>query len=258
MMIGIVVPALVGLAGGAVLPLPVYRLSVPWREPEAGEPASPTRDGCTVCRQELAPGVPGWLSFGTRCRRCAARLGPPTWLLALLGGLGAAGLGWRIGPHPVLVPYLFGLLLGLLLGIVDGLSQRLPDVLVYPGIAVSVALFAAVALLDRNGGAFLRALAAAGALFGVYLLMAVLPGAAIGGGDLGLAALLGLYLGWLGWPVVVLGAALPWLLQAAVALLVLARGRAGAKTMIAFGPSMLVGAYLVLVVLPGIVALLSG
>jgi leader peptidase (prepilin peptidase) / N-methyltransferase len=249
MMIGAVVAAAIfGLAGGAVLPIPAYRLSVPWAE---GQRPNPTRDACTNCGQALPSGVPGWLRFGAHCPRCAARLGPSTWLLALLGGAGAAGLAWRIGPSLALLPYLFGLLLGLLLGTVDRLAQRLPDVLVYPGIVVTVALFGAVALAHREFGDLGRVLAAGCVLFGVYLLLALLPGAAIGGGDLGLAGLLGLYLGWMGWPVVVLGAALPWLLQAGVSLVVLARRRAGVRTMLAFGPAMLAGAYLVLVVLPG-------
>jgi leader peptidase (prepilin peptidase)/N-methyltransferase len=174
------------------------------------------------------------------------RLGPPTWLLAALGGLGAAGLAWRIGPAPELVAYLFGLLWGLLLGAVDWLSQRLPDVLVYPGIGVTVVLFAGVALIEREFTAFGRALAAGVVLFALYLLLALLPGA-VGGGDRGLAAFAGLFLGWIGWPVVVLGAALPWLLQGVASAAVLVRRRAGAKTMLAFGPAMLVGAYVVVV-----------
>jgi leader peptidase (prepilin peptidase)/N-methyltransferase len=216
----------------------------------SGERGSPTHDRCAICGQGFAAGVPGWVSIRARCGHCAARLGPPAWLLALIAGAGAAGLGWRIGPHPDLLPYLFGLLIGMLLGTVDVASQRLPDIVVYPGIAVSIALFGLVAIVERDLGALARAAAAAVAMFGVYLVLAVLPGAAIGGGDLGLAALLGLYLGWRGWPVVVLGAAVPWLLQAVIALVAVARGRAGATTMLAFGPSMLVGAYLVLVALP--------
>jgi leader peptidase (prepilin peptidase)/N-methyltransferase len=190
------------------------------------------------------------LRLGAHCPHCAARLGPPTWLLALLGGAGAAGLAWSIGPVAELVPYLFGVLLGLLLGTVDHLSQRLPDVLVHPGIAVTITLFGVVALVNREFAAFGRAVAAACVLFAVYLLLALLPGAAIGGGDLGLAGLLGLYLGWSGWPVVVMGASLPWLLQAGVALIMLARRGAGAKTMLPFGPAMLAGAYLVLALPP--------
>jgi leader peptidase (prepilin peptidase) / N-methyltransferase len=237
----LLIAAAIGLVGGAALPLPVYRLAVPWA---AGEARRPVREACGSCRQR----VPGWLRLGGRCPGCAVRLGPPTWLLAALGGLGAAGLAWRIGPHAELVPYLFGVLAGLLLGTVDWLSQRLPDRVVYPGIAIAVVLFGGVALVDDEFAAFGRALAAGAVLFAVYLLMALLPGAAIGGGDLGLAAFAGLFLGWVGWPVVVLGAALPWLLQAVASVVALVRRRAGRATMLAFGPALLAGAYVVLLV----------
>jgi leader peptidase (prepilin peptidase)/N-methyltransferase len=255
-MLGVIIVAtILGLAGGAALPIPAYRLSVPWEE---GQPPGPTRDTCENCGEALAAGVPGWVRLDARCPRCAARLGPPAWVLAALGGAGAAGLAWRIGPAAELLPYLFGLLLGLLLGTVDRLAQRLPDILVYPGIAVSAVLFGVVAVVDGAYRDLGRALLAAVVLFVGYLVLALLPRAGVGGGDLGLAALLGLYLGWVGWPVVGLGVALPWALQAGVSVVALARGRAGKRTMLAFGPAMLAGAYLVLVVLPGAGALLLG
>jgi leader peptidase (prepilin peptidase)/N-methyltransferase len=246
--------AAVGLVGGALLPLPVYRLSVPWT---TSAPESSRRDRCGGCERAFTPRVPGWVRLGHRCAGCGVRLGPPTWLLAGLGAAGAAGVAWRVGAQPALAPYLFGVLVGLLLGAVDVLAQRLPHVVVYPAIAGAVLLFAGVAVVERDAARLLRAVLAAGALYLVYLIMAMLPGAPVGGGDLGLAAFLGLFLGWAGWPVVILGAALPWVLQAGVALVVLIRRRGGARTMVALGPSMLAGAYLVLVVVPAAIAVMT-
>jgi leader peptidase (prepilin peptidase)/N-methyltransferase len=238
----VAVAAAVGALAGVLLPLVVYRLAVPWR---ADGPPHPTRDRCGHCDHAL-----GWLRPGRRCPACGAALGPPTWLLVGLSAAGAAGLGWRLGLTAALVPYLFGFVLGLVLGTVDRLAQRLPHRLVYPGIAVTLVLFAATALVQDQFPAFGRAAAAGVVMFGVYLLLALLPGAVIGGGDLGLAALLGLYLGWMGWPALVFGAALPWLLQGGAAVVMLLRRRADATTMLAFGPAMLAGAYLVLVAMP--------
>src|SRR5690242_3449405 len=90
----VVVAALVGLTGGALLPLPAYRFAEPWRPDD--ERSSPVRNRCVRCGQSLATGVPGWLRPGGRCPHCAARLGPPTWLLAALGAAGAAGLAARL------------------------------------------------------------------------------------------------------------------------------------------------------------------
>ena len=94
----------------------------------------------------------------------------------------------------------------------------------------------------------LRALAAALALSGGYLVLALLPGANLGMGDVKLCALLGLLLGWLGWDAVLLGALLPHLINGPVALALLLARRAGRKTELPLGPALLAGALLAVVV----------
>ncbi|HEY4604530.1 MAG TPA: prepilin peptidase, partial [Blastococcus sp.] len=59
-----------------------------------------------------------------------------------------------------------------------------------------------------------------------------------------LAGLLGLYLGWLGWDVLLLGAAAGFVVQAVLALLLLATRRIGLRGELPFGPAMLAGAAL--------------
>ena len=78
----------------------------------------------------------------------------------------------------------------------------------------------------------------------VYLLLAVLPGGGVGGGDVRLARLIGGLLGWLGagqrrswacWPA---SSSAAW---SAVALLALRR--VGLRSTIAYGPAMCLGAW---------------
>ena len=64
----------------------------------------------------------------------------------------------------------------------------------------------------------------------------------LGFGDVKLAVLLGLFLGFLGWRDVLLGGLLPWLVNAPVVIILLASGRAGRRTAVPFGPAMLTGA----------------
>ena len=64
-------------------------------------------------------------------------------------------------------------------------------------------------------------------------------------GDAKLAALLGLGLGWLGATAVVLGIAAGFVVQAVLALALLATRRVGLRGELPFGPAMLVGAALV-------------
>ena len=66
----------------------------------------------------------------------------------------------------------------------------------------------------------------------------------MGFGDVKLAGLLGLYLGWLGWIELAVGAFAAFLFGGLVGLALLVTGRAGRKSHLPFGPFMLVGALL--------------
>ena len=64
----------------------------------------------------------------------------------------------------------------------------------------------------------------------------------MGFGDVKLAGVLGLYLGWLGWGVLVVGGFLGFLLGAVVGGGLMLASKAGRKTQIPFGPFMISGA----------------
>ena len=85
---------------------------------------------------------------------------------------------------------------------------------------------------------------AAAVLFVVFFVLVLVSPRSIGMGDAKLAALLGLYLGWLGWEIVLLGIAAGFVVQAVFALLLLATRRIGLKGELPFGPAMLLGAAL--------------
>jgi leader peptidase (prepilin peptidase)/N-methyltransferase len=84
----------------------------------------------------------------------------------------------------------------------------------------------------------------AAAMFAFYFLLAFVYPSGMGFGDVKLAGVLGMYLGFLGWTEVLVGTFAGFLVGGAVgAVLVVTRG-AGRKSMIPFGPSMLVGAWI--------------
>jgi leader peptidase (prepilin peptidase)/N-methyltransferase len=224
---------LFGLIGGSVLPRPAYRLAVALDEPH--------RDSCVDCGRSLPSGI------RTRCPGCGRRLGPPVWLTAGLAAVACGLIAVALGPVPVLVPFLGLAVLGVLLGVVDVACKRLPHVLVLPGIAVSAVLFVAIAAGTGDWAALGRAGAAAVGLTVAFGLLYLLPGRGVGLGDVTLAALLGGYLGWLGWRFVLLGAVLPWLVNVPVLVVLLVSGRIGRKATVPFGPAMLVGALLAVV-----------
>jgi leader peptidase (prepilin peptidase)/N-methyltransferase len=133
---------------------------------------------------------------------------------------------------------------GMLLAVIDLQHRLLPDRVVLPTLAGGSLLLAVAALAEQAGSPLLRAVLGAVVLFTVFLVLALISPSSLGMGDVKLAALLGLYLGWLGWGVLLLGAAAGFVVQAVVALGLLATRRIGLRGELPFGPSMLIGAAL--------------
>jgi leader peptidase (prepilin peptidase)/N-methyltransferase len=224
----VVALAVLGALLGALVPPVAYRLSVPYGQPR--------RTTCERC------GTP--LRISLRCKECGARLGPPVWVTAATGGLVFGTLAWALGPVRVLPAFLAVAALGVLLAAIDIASHRLPDPLVALGFVLAVPLLAV-------GGIRFRALEAAIVMFGGYLVLALLPRANLGFGDVKLAGLLGLLLGWLGWPAVLLGALLPHLINGPVVLVLLASRKVRRDSELPLGPALLAGAWLAVVLYAG-------
>jgi leader peptidase (prepilin peptidase) / N-methyltransferase len=150
------------------------------------------------------------------------------------------GLSWE------LPAYLFLAGTAVLLTVVDLQHQLLPNRIVVPSIGIGAALLAVAALGSGEWSPLLRAVEAAALLFVVFFVLVLISPRSIGMGDAKLAALLGLYLGWLGWEIVLLGIAAGFVVQAVLAGLLLATRRIGLKGQLPFGPAMLLGAALVI------------
>jgi len=223
--------AAVGMAAGTVIGAAmsgtVFRLSVPRGDPP--------RTRCPACG---AP-VPRWLPL--RCRQCRSRLSTPLAIELATGAVLALLLG-RFGGQPDMIALGFLGAVGVSLAAIDISVQRLPDALTLPAYPVLVILLTVAALIEHHAGALVRALAGSLVLASVYLVLAVLRPGQLGGGDIKLAGLAGLALGWLGWPAVVTGAALGFLLSAVVSLGLLAARRITLRSQICFGPFLLAGA----------------
>ncbi len=174
------------------------------------------------------------------------------WALAPVLAGWFALLVWRFGHDgawAVLPAYLGLAVVGAVLAAVDADVHRLPDVLVLPAYPALLALLALASAVVGDWAALLRAvLAGAVALVGYLALALLAPGGGLGLGDVKLAGLLGLALGWLGWGAVLIGVYAGFLVGGLVALTMLAARRVGWRGAVAYGPSMLVGAGIGLVV----------
>ncbi len=228
--------ALLGAAAGPLLAHACWRLSVP-----SGEPY---RSHCEDCGKDCVapPGRPPQL----RCPGCGRRLGPAAWWVSVLTGLGCAAVAWRIGPHPALAAYALAVPAGVVLAVVDAGWKRLPDVVVLPLCPAVAALLTVAAVTDPHHGSLVRAATAMAVLAGVFFLLVLASPAALGLGDVKLIGVLGLLLGWQGWRDVLAGTFLGFLLAAFAAVFLLATRRAGRRDTVPFGPFLLLGALVAL------------
>ena len=219
----------IGLAAGAAARGAVFQLSVP-----AG---MPDRMACPCCAAPVGRWPAAW------CAHCGASIGTPGALELATAGVLALVLG-RFGGQPEAAAFAFLGVLGVALSAIDIAVQRLPDRLVLPAFPILGALLVASAVLQRDAAALAGALLGCLALTAAYLLLALLRPGQLGGGDIKLAGLVGLALGWLGWPALAAGTGAAFLLSAAASLALLATRRVTLRGSICFGPFLLGGALL--------------
>ncbi|MFG3306611.1 prepilin peptidase [Streptomyces wuyuanensis] len=165
----------------------------------------------------------------------------PSVFVPAVTGLACAALASAVGPRPELAVWLLLAPFAVLLALVDRNVHRLPDRLTLPLAAAAAVLLGAAALVPGAGGSWPTALLGGPVLGGAYLVLFLVNPNGMGFGDVKLALSLGVVLGWYGWEVLFVGAFAGFLLGAVYGLgLVVLRG-AGRGTAIPFGPFMISG-----------------
>jgi leader peptidase (prepilin peptidase)/N-methyltransferase len=220
----VLLPVLAGLLGLAA-GVPLARSAQRW-EPTS-EPALVPAGG------PLPDGGPAARSVAVRVPRPVPELA--TGVLFALATV-RFGASWDLPAFLVLAAA------GVWLTVVDLRTRRLPDRVVLPALGSGVVLLAGAALAGHDLPALGRAAAGAALAFAGFLVLALLAPAGLGMGDVKLAALLGLLLGWLGWPAVWWGAVAGFVVQALVSVVLLAARRVDRRGELPFGPAMLAGA----------------
>jgi leader peptidase (prepilin peptidase) / N-methyltransferase len=139
---------------------------------------------------------------------------------------------------------------------IDAAVHRLPDVLTVPAYAGTVVLLfvaAATASPESFGAAagrpwpvLLRAVLGGVALAGFYLVLLLVSPASMGLGDVKLAASLGTMLAWFSWRILLAGGFAGFALAGLYGAALLVTHRATPKAQIPFGPFMIAGAFLVI------------
>lgn len=148
----------------------------------------------------------------------------------------------RFGVSWVLPAYLYLAAMAVLLAVIDVQHQRLPNSIVLPSAGVGLVLLTVAALSRNSWDSLLRAVLGAAVLFALYLVLALISPAGMGMGDVKLAGVLGLFLGFLSWRALILATMGGFILAALVGAVLLVVRRVGKRTLLPFGPSMLVAA----------------
>lgn len=240
----VIFSTVLGLAVGSFLNVVVWRLP-------RGEKLTSPPSACPRCQHSIRwhDNVPvlGWLLLRGRCRDCsepiAARYPLVEASTAIAFGVTAAVIGAETRLIWALPAFLYLAAISIALTLIDLDTQTLPNRIVLPSVMVGAALLAIASAGTGNWGAFAGALAGGAALFVFYFIIALVQPRGMGMGDVKLAAVLGLYLGWLGWGVVAVGAFAAFLLGGVFAIALLIIRRAGRRTAIPFGPWMIAGAW---------------
>jgi len=243
-----------GLLIGSFLNVVVHRVP-------AGLSVSTPASACPHChapirRRDNVP-VLSWLVLRGRCRDCATGISARYPIVELATGvffLLVAAWAWTRGEIPAGASPLVARLLALAaflwlagvsvaLAVIDVEHHRLPDAIVLPSYAVGSALLAASSIVAGDWAALGRAAVGAGVLVLLYLVLALARPGGMGLGDVKLAGVLGLYLGWLGWGELAVGAFAAFLLGGLFSAVLLAMRRVSRDGGIPFGPWMLAGTW---------------
>jgi len=174
-----------------------------------------------------------------------------SWWLAVAVAVTWASLTFRIGgqAHWSLLPaYLYLGAIGAALTLIDLDVHRLPDLIVLPSYPIVFVLLFVPTVVTGQWDALLRGVLAGLALFVGYLILALISpgGGGLGFGDVKLAGVLGLLLGWLGWSPAIVSVLAAFIIGGFIALILLLLRRTSRSSSIAFGPSMILGAWVAL------------
>lgn len=215
---------------------------------------------CPHCDEPIRPwqNVPilSWLALRGRCANCRATISARyplveastgiafaavAWWLLATTTVGSTREAWALGL--VLIAFLYLAAISIVLTLIDLDTQRLPNAIVLPSYLVAAVLFMSAALLLGDWGSLVRAGIGMVALYAFYFVLRLARPGGMGGGDVKLAGVVGIYLGWLGWGALAVGAFAAFLYGGIFGIALILLRRAKRKTAIPFGPWMILGAW---------------
>ena len=226
---------------GSFLNVVIYRVP---RKESVVQP----RSACPSCATPIAnrDNIPivSWLLLRGKCRTCGEAISPRYLLVEAFTALLFVGAALRFGAAWDLPAFLVVLAGLLALAFTDLEHFLLPIRIVYPVLAMEAALLllaaAATGQWSRLEVAAVTGAVAAASFFAIHFLNPKW----MGFGDVRLAGVIGLALGWLGAAIALLGIFLGFLLGAIVGVALIVTKRIDAKAHIPFGVFLALGAFI--------------
>ena len=189
--------------------------------------------------------VLSWMLLRGKCRSCKAPISMRYPIVELSTGVFFGVVAWKFHGKALslLIAFLYLAAVSIALALIDLDTHTLPNRIVLPSYVVGALLLGATGLLHGNHAAILRGLFGMTALALFYFGMALIYPGGMGMGDVKFAGVLGLFLGYLGWGVLLVGAFSAFVLGGFFALTLIVSKRANRASGIPFGPWMLAGAW---------------
>lgn len=232
--------ALLGLAVGSFLNVVIHRLP---RKESVVHP----RSRCPSCATQLAPrdNIPlaSWLVLKGRCRTCASPISPRYPLVELVTAATFVAMAVRFGPDPALPAFLVLAAALVAISAIDLEHFIVPNRIVYPALFLIAPLLLAAAAVDDTWSSLGRAALGGALAWGALLIIHLISPRGMGFGDVRLAGLIGVPLGWLGLGHVPVGLFLAFASASVVGIALILVGAKGRKDKVPFGPFLALGAF---------------
>jgi leader peptidase (prepilin peptidase)/N-methyltransferase len=235
----IVFAVVAGLVIGSFLTVVVDRV------PQGGSVVAPP-SRCGSCGLRLGPldlvPVLSWAALRGKCRQCGAKIGIEPILLELTTAGLFVLMAIRFDDVRAAIPAYCILCATLVAQTwIDLRTQRLPREITFTGMILGgIALAIAAVVIDEPERIWMAALGAAIALLAMWLIYTLSKGG-MGFGDVILAPLLGMFLGWLNPGIVLPGLFFGFIAGAVYGVAMMAFDRAGRRTAVPFGPFLALG-----------------
>lgn len=249
----LVFAGLMGLAVGSFLNVVIYRVPLGL---SVVRPAS----ACPGCGSEISArdNVPvlSWVLLRGRCRSCNTTISARYPLVELVTGALFVAVAIRFAPSAAEgatalvadlitgVAFIYLMAISVALAAIDLDVRRLPNAIVLPAYLAGVVLLGTAAAVRGDLASAGWAAAGAGISFAFYLTLALVKSGGMGMGDVKLAGVLGLFLGFLGPAVLFVGLFAAFLLGGVFGVAVMLTRSGSRRTTIPFGPWMLAGAWI--------------